>query len=467
MTDGRWRGLETGIVDDPGQQTEPMTHLSERGQCRIGQTFFPNSLRNAANNRKILLSRENTMRHIFISYSHHDKTMAERLHKYLERRKKREPRVFLDTRKITLGERIVSRISDALNASSTVIVLATKESLSKPWVSAELDTAINLELNGRCRLIVVKLEQCALPEIICGKLFLELNGEWTDEALAKIDEAIQPNIFRNGWKNWDTNFSGNGGSCRHELMEQGIPFYRLSFVLKQQGSFAGVFWEVDSGAVSVANFTSFTCKIRGGSPGNGRLQLKFETMGGWPIHYLPFPSNDWTLVGPIHLADFPDGDWNRLERITIAADDRDLPCGVEHVLDVADFEFFHSKRLSEEKTAMIDDGFISRNALGSGFQAAPNRTRARSGSFDRVSFRTASKVPISRSDYLAITADWPQTNHRRAELIEKEIAGTISADEQRELEHLQSLATSRRSLIAPLPLAELERLHRDVVGGAE
>lgn len=75
--------------------------------------------------------------------------------------------------------------------------------------------------------------------------------------------------------------------------------------------------------------------------------------------------------------------------------------------------------------------------------------------------------PISLSDYLAITADWPSTNRRRAELIEKDIAGTISVDEQSELEHLQSLASSRRNLIAPLPLAELKRLHREVVGGTE
>ena len=75
--------------------------------------------------------------------------------------------------------------------------------------------------------------------------------------------------------------------------------------------------------------------------------------------------------------------------------------------------------------------------------------------------------PISLADYLASTTDWSETNRRRAELIHKKVARTISSDERTELNHLQSLATSRKNLIAPLPLAELERLHREVVGGAE
>ena len=75
--------------------------------------------------------------------------------------------------------------------------------------------------------------------------------------------------------------------------------------------------------------------------------------------------------------------------------------------------------------------------------------------------------PISLADYLAITADWPETNRRRAELIHKKVGRTISSDERTELNHLQSLATSRANLVAPLPLAGLERLHREVVGVAE
>ncbi len=70
---------------------------------------------------------------------------------------------------------------------------------------------------------------------------------------------------------------------------------------------------------------------------------------------------------------------------------------------------------------------------------------------------------ISLSDYLAITADWTETNRRRTELIHKKVSRTISLDERTELDHLQSLASSRRNLIAPLPQAELDELHRQFV----
>lgn len=86
--------------------------------------------------------------------------------------------------------------------------------------------------------------------------------------------------------------------------------------------------------------------------------------------------------------------------------------------------------------------------------------------FDRY-FPAHFKDPISLADYLAITVDWPETNHRRAELIHKKVARTIPVEERTELDHLQSLATSRANLVAPLPLDELERLHREVVGGTE
>ncbi len=71
---------------------------------------------------------------------------------------------------------------------------------------------------------------------------------------------------------------------------------------------------------------------------------------------------------------------------------------------------------------------------------------------------------ISLADYVAITADWPETNRRRDQLIRKKVARTMTARERTELEHLQSLASSRVRLLAPLPLEKLQEVHREVVG---
>jgi hypothetical protein len=71
---------------------------------------------------------------------------------------------------------------------------------------------------------------------------------------------------------------------------------------------------------------------------------------------------------------------------------------------------------------------------------------------------------ISLADHLAITYDWSETNRRRESLIRKKMGRLITQFEQAELDHLQSLASSRVRLFAPLPLKELDEVHRQLVG---
>lgn len=53
------------------------------------------------------------------------------------------------------------------------------------------------------------------------------------------------------------------------------------------------------------------------------------------------------------------------------------------------------------------------------------------------------------SDLLAITADWPKTNRRRAKLIDLEESGQLTPEQATELEHLQRLADARVNLLKP------------------
>ena len=71
--------------------------------------------------------------------------------------------------------------------------------------------------------------------------------------------------------------------------------------------------------------------------------------------------------------------------------------------------------------------------------------------------------PLTLCELLAITADWDQTNERRAELIHKKVKKSISAQERRELDELQRLASCRRRLLAPLPIEELQAVKDDLV----
>jgi len=53
------------------------------------------------------------------------------------------------------------------------------------------------------------------------------------------------------------------------------------------------------------------------------------------------------------------------------------------------------------------------------------------------------------SDLLAVTADWPKTNRRRAKLIDLEEAGQLAPEQVAELDQLQRLADARVNLLKP------------------
>ncbi len=65
-------------------------------------------------------------------------------------------------------------------------------------------------------------------------------------------------------------------------------------------------------------------------------------------------------------------------------------------------------------------------------------------------------------ELLAVTADWEQTNERRAQLIEKQVKRNILAGEKQELQELQRLADARIRLLAPLPIQQLEIVREEL-----
>lgn len=66
-------------------------------------------------------------------------------------------------------------------------------------------------------------------------------------------------------------------------------------------------------------------------------------------------------------------------------------------------------------------------------------------------------------EVIAITTGWPETNRRRGELIDKKVARTITTDERAELNKLQSFASARQNLFAPLPMEQAEAALEDAL----
>jgi hypothetical protein len=66
------------------------------------------------------------------------------------------------------------------------------------------------------------------------------------------------------------------------------------------------------------------------------------------------------------------------------------------------------------------------------------------------------------SDLLAITADWPKTNRRRAKLIDLEEEGRLTPAEAQELENLQRLADASVSLLRPVQMEKADQIIEDL-----
>ncbi|OYV90122.1 MAG: hypothetical protein B7Z73_06370 [Planctomycetia bacterium 21-64-5] len=74
--------------------------------------------------------------------------------------------------------------------------------------------------------------------------------------------------------------------------------------------------------------------------------------------------------------------------------------------------------------------------------------------------------PIRFADFLVYEADWPSRNRRRGHLVDKEIAGTITSDEARELTGLQAYADYYIEKTSPRPTRILKELEDRVFGTA-
>jgi len=69
---------------------------------------------------------------------------------------------------------------------------------------------------------------------------------------------------------------------------------------------------------------------------------------------------------------------------------------------------------------------------------------------------------LTDAELRAITTDWPETNRRRAELIDLEEEGRLTPAQADELENLQRLADAQISLLQPAQMAEADQTIEDL-----
>ncbi|MCH8164106.1 MAG: toll/interleukin-1 receptor domain-containing protein [Planctomycetes bacterium] len=99
---------------------------------------------------------------------------------------------WLDKWEMMPGDRLVDKIfEEGIKNATALIVVLSKVSVTKPWVREELNAGFVKRVSGKCRLIPVVLDDCAVPECLQSTLWQRITN-LTDysEELQRILSSI-------------------------------------------------------------------------------------------------------------------------------------------------------------------------------------------------------------------------------------------------------------------------------------
>jgi len=107
---------------------------------------------------------------VFLSHSASDKEHARKIAADL---RLYGVRVWLDEAELKIGDSLIHKLSQAVYEADFVAAIITRHSITSTWVQAELQWAMNREIEGR-RVKVLPLlfdADCVLPAYFAGKLY--------------------------------------------------------------------------------------------------------------------------------------------------------------------------------------------------------------------------------------------------------------------------------------------------------
>lgn len=125
---------------------------------------------------------------VFISYSQNDK---ERVSLFASLMTKYGFDIWMDVKNISLGESIISAVADGLNNVDIYMLFISHNSNKSPWVTEELNIALNKSIeNKKPRIIPVLLDDCTIPSVLSGRLYLDARKS-IQAALSQLSKEFQ------------------------------------------------------------------------------------------------------------------------------------------------------------------------------------------------------------------------------------------------------------------------------------
>jgi hypothetical protein len=98
--------------------------------------------------------------------------------------------VWLDQWEIKVGDSIVDKINQGIEAASHLAILISKHSASKPWVVREMSAALMRQLANRSiRVLPVRIDDAPLPALLADIRYADCRGD-LQRGCQEVVEAI-------------------------------------------------------------------------------------------------------------------------------------------------------------------------------------------------------------------------------------------------------------------------------------
>lgn len=136
---------------------------------------------------------------IFISYSHQDQEFVSRLATHLV---KHNTHVWVDTWELNVGDSIITKVQEAIQSASALLVVLSEASVQSEWCKKELSAGLMRELEEKRVLVLpLRLDDCEIPLFIKEKLYADFRTNFDDgltavvTSISRVTNASQGRII--------------------------------------------------------------------------------------------------------------------------------------------------------------------------------------------------------------------------------------------------------------------------------
>lgn len=128
---------------------------------------------------------------IFISYSHEDTDIVEKIAVYLV---KENIHIWIDKWEINYGDSLIQKIQTAITDASVLLIMLSKKSVQSEWCKKELTAGLLRELEEkRVVTIPILLEDCDIPIFLRDKYYADFRIDF-DTSIRKLQNSLLKNV---------------------------------------------------------------------------------------------------------------------------------------------------------------------------------------------------------------------------------------------------------------------------------